>query len=196
MAIGEVWRASCLGSHSGNELAVVTWHFRMKSAADPAGTIGLYLKTQFIDTVKAQQTSLFRWDSIQFLRVNASPPMSAQYNTAFPIAGTNVGGEAAHQVAVVVTHKTQYAGRSYRGRHYLPAIAASLFTAGMLQNTTRNALQTYYDDIVAGVGGAGSNNDIEWVVWSQKLLTYTPVNDTLVRDNPGIQRRRRMGSGV
>lgn len=195
MAVGEVYRASVVGSHSGTEQAIVTWHFRMLTGADPTGTIGLYLKTYWCDLVKTKQSTLFRWDQINFLRVNASPPISSTYSTAFPIAGTSSGAEWAHQVAVVVTHRTQYAGRSYRGRHYLPAIDPTLFAAGLLGVATKNALQTYYDDIVAAVGSGGANTDIRWVVWSQKLLTYTDVTDTVVRDNPGVIRRRRIGTG-
>lgn len=196
MAIGEVYRASVVGSHTGTEVAVVTWHFRMLSAAAPDTTIGLYLKTYWCDLVKTKMSNAFRFDSIDLLLVNASPPVSYQYVTAFPIAGTDANAETAHQVACVVTHKTQYAGRSYRGRHYIPALGADGFTAGLISTTLRNALQTYYDDIVAAVGASGSNTDIQWVVWSQKLLTYTPVKDTLVRTVPGVIRRRRVGVGV
>lgn len=196
MAIGEVYRASVVGSHTGTELAVVTWHFRMLSTANPFTTIGLYLKTYWCDLVKTRMAASFRFDSIQFLRVNASPPISDQYVTGFPIVGTGSGDELPHQVAIVVKHKTAYAGRSYRGRHYIPAITESYVSAGLLLAADRNALQTYYDDIVAAVGASGANTDIQWVVWSQKLLTYNAVTDTVVRDVPGVIRRRRVGVGV
>lgn len=196
MATGEVYRASCVGSHLGTELGVMTWHFRMLSEANPTNTIGLYLKTYWLDLIKTKQTTGFRWDSIDLLRVNASPPISDQYITAFPIVGTGGAAETAHQVAVVVTHKTQYAGRSYRGRHYIPGILGTSITLGLLDTTVRNAIQTYYDDIVAAVGSGGANTDIRWVVWSQKLLTYTDVNNTIVRTVPGVIRRRRVGVGV
>ena len=196
MATGEVYRASVVGSHLGTEVAVVTWHFRMLSEANPTNTIGLYLKTYWVDLIKTKQSNTFRWDSIDLLLVNASPPKSDQYITAFPILGTDVTAEVGHQLSVVVTHKTQYAGRSYRGRHYIPAIGGDQWTAGLLSTTCRNAVQTYYDDIVAAVGSGGANTDIRWVVWSQKLLTYTDVNNTIVRTVPGVIRRRRVGVGV
>lgn len=195
MAIGEVWRASVQGSHGGSELAIVTWHFRMLSAADPTATIGAYLKVQWCDCVKAYQSNQFRWDQINLLRVNASPPISAQYTTGFPVAGSGANGETPHQTAIVITSKTQYAGRSYRGRHYLPGLDQFDFLQGIVTTTCKNALQTYYDDIVAGTGAGGSNTDIRWVVWSQKLLAYTDVNDAVVRTVPGVQRRRRVGVG-
>lgn len=196
MATGEVYRASVVGSHTGTELAVVTWHFRMLSEATPDSTIGAYLKTYWCDLVKTRQAGTFRWDSIEFLRVNASPPISYHYATAFPVTGTGTGEEMPRQVAVVVTHRTQYAGRSYRGRHYIPALTENYFTSGLVETAALAALQTYYDDIVAAVGASGSNTDIQWVVWSQKLMTYTAVREAVVRNVPGVIRRRRVGVGV
>lgn len=196
MATGEVWRASVVGSHAGTELAVNTWHFRMLTSADPVATIGLYLKTYWIDTMKTKWSNSFRIDEIDFLRVNASPPISDRYTTAMPIAGQLAQEETAHQVAAVATIRTQYAGRSYRGRHYIPALGETSWTAGLLDTTVRNAIQTYYDDIVAAVGASGANSDIRWVVWSHKLLTSTDVKDVIVRSVPGVVRRRRVGVGV
>lgn len=196
MAQGEVYRASVQGTYLGSEVAIVTWHFRMLTAADPTATIGLYLKTYWVDLIKTKQCNDFRWDQINLLLVNASPPKSSIYVTGFPVVGTGGSNAIAHQVAAVVTHKTQYAGRSYRGRHYLPALDQIQWTDGLLDVTTRNAIQTYYDDIVAAVGAGGANTDLSWVVWSQKLLTYTPVNGTIVRQIPGVIRRRRVGVGM
>jgi hypothetical protein len=168
----------------------------MLSEASPETTIGLYLKTYFLDLIKTKQVSAFRWDSIDGLLVNASPPKSWQYTTAFPIVGTAGADDYVHQSACVVTHRTQYAGRSYRGRHYIPGLNAAQYTNGLISTAARNAIQTYYDDIKAAVGSGGANTDIRWVVWSQKLLTYTDVTDTLVRTIPGVIRRRRVGVGV
>lgn len=195
MAVGEVWRASVQGSHSGTELAIVTWHFRMLSAADPTTTIGLYLKTYWCDLIKTKMHNTFRWDQINLLRVNASPPISATYNTGFPILGQDGTEILPAQNAIVVKHATQYAGRSYRGRHYLPAMSVTSIDGGLVENAWRAAIQTYYDDIVAAVGSGGANTDIRWVVWSQKLLTYTDINEAVVRNVPGVIRRRRVGTG-
>lgn len=195
MAIGEVYRASVVGSHSGTELAVCTFHFRMLSEAAPDTTIGLYLKTYWCDLVKTRQNSEFRWDRINLLRVNASPPVSYEYTTGFPVAGTTGDLPLARQTACVVTTKTGYAGRSYRGRHYIPALGSNQISSALWAAATVSALQTYYDDMVAAVGASGANTDIRWVVWSYKLLTYTDITDTIVRNNPAVIRRRRIGVG-
>lgn len=196
MATDDIWRLSFIGSHSGTELAVITMHIRMKTGSGTFAGACAYLKTNLIDLVKTQQSNTFRWDEIRGLTVNLTPPRADLYNTAFPVVGTVVTEETAHQVAAVVSVKTAYAGRSYRGRNYLPAISEASWSQGLLSSATGNALQTYYDDLVAALGANGSNADYQWVVWSEKLQQGNAVTDTIVRDVPGVVRRRRVGVGV
>lgn len=196
MATGDVWRLSLIGSHSGTELAVMTMHIAMKTGSGTFAGACLYLKTNLLDLLKTKQANTFRWDEIRGLTVNLNPPLADLYNTAFPLTGTAAGEEPPHQVAAVVSTKTHFAGRSYRGRNYIPALPETAWVAGLLDSTTGNALQTYYDDLVAALGLGGSNADYQWVVWSQKLQGANAITDTIVRDVPGVIRRRRVGVGV
>lgn len=196
MAIGDVWRLSLIGSHSGTELGVITMHIRMKTANGTFGGACLYLKTNLIDLLKTQQSTAWRWDEIRGLTVNTAPPVADLYNTGFPIAGTVASEVVPHQVAIVVSTKTAYAGRSYRGRNYLPGFGEDAFTLGLVTAAKGNAIQTYYDDLVAALGASGANADYMWVVWSEKLQNYNGITDTIVRDVPGVIRRRRVGVGV
>ena len=196
MAIGQVWRLSCIGSHAGTELAVITMHIYMKTGAGTfAGAAG-YIKTNLLDLLKTKQSTTFRWDEIRGLTVNTTPPLADLFNTGLPVAGQSASEEQAHQVALVVSTKTAYAGRSYRGRNYIPAIPEVSVTAGLFDNTVTDAVQVYYDDLVAALGASGANADYMWVVWSDKLQAYFGITDTIVRNVPGIVRRRRVGVGV
>lgn len=196
MATGDVWRMSLIGSHLGTELAVMTMHIRMKTEAGTFAGAAAYLKTNLLDLLKTKQSSTFRWDEIRGLTVNTSPPRADLYNTGLPAIGALPGEEAPHQVAAVVSTKTLYAGRSYRGRNYIPALSEGSWTGGLLTSADGNAIQTYYDDLVAALGNSGANADYMWVVWSEKLQTYNGIVDTIVRDVPGVIRRRRVGVGV
>jgi hypothetical protein len=196
MAAGDVWRLSLIGSHSGTELAVMTMHIEFKTANSSFAGACAYLKTNLLDLLKTYQATTFRWDEIRGLTVNTSPPRADLYNTAFPIAGTVAVEETAHQVAAVVSTKTLYAGRSYRGRNYIPALTETAWVGGLLAGATGNAIQTYYDDLVAAIGQTGANADYKWVVWSKRLVAGNGITDTIVRDVPGVIRRRRVGVGV
>jgi hypothetical protein len=196
MATGDVWRLSLIGSHSGTELAVITMHVLMKTSGATFAGAAAYLKTNLIDLLKTKQSSTFRWDEIRGLTVNTTPPRADLYNTGFPIA-CNIGTEEqAHQVALVVSTKTAFAGRSYRGRNYLPAIPEASITAGLFDNALVDAVQVYYDDLVAALGASGANVDYQWVVWSKRLQASNGITDTIVRNIPGVVRRRRIGVGV
>lgn len=196
MATGDVWRLSLIGSHSGTELAVITMHIKMKTSNGTFAGACAYLKTNLIDLLKTKQSNTFRWDEIRGLTVNTSPPVADLYNTAFPIACSVVTTELPHQSALVVATKTAYAGRSYRGRNFIPAIPAANAPGGLFDNATVDAIQTYYDDLVAALGASGANADYMWVVWSEKLQASNGITDTIVRNVPGVIRRRRVGVGV
>lgn len=195
MATNDVWRLSAIGSHSGTEIAVCTMHIRMKTNSGTPEGAAAYLKTNLWTLVATQQATTFRWDRIVGLSRNLVPPVSAEYTTGFPITGGAAYDELPRQVALVVTHKTAYAGRRYRGRHYLPAMTEAYSGSGVFASTLTNALQTYYDDLVAALGVGGTNADYEWVVWSAKNGAAYPVKQAIVRNNPAVIRRRRVGVG-
>jgi len=196
MAQGDVWRMSLIGSHLGTELAVMTMHIEMKTGAGTFAGAAAYLKTNLLDLLKTYQSNTFRWDEIRGLTVNTAPPRADLYNTGFPVLGIKATEEPPHQVAAVVSTKTLYAGRSYRGRNYIPALSEADWTGGLIAGATGNAIQTYYDDLVAAIGNSGANADYKWVVWSKRLQAGNGIVDTIVRDVPGVIRRRRVGVGV
>ena len=195
MAQGDVWRLTFIGSYGGTEQAMITMHILMKTANGTFAGAAAYLTTNLINLIKTRQSSSFRWDEVRGLTVNTSPPRAELYNTGYPISGTDVADAQVHQVALIVSTKTYYAGRSYRGRNYLPAMTENSSTAGLWTNSVVDAVQTYYDDLVAALGGTGSNNDYQWGVWSEKLQAFNAIADTIVRNVPGVVRRRRVGVG-
>ncbi len=195
MATNDVWRLSCIGSHAGTELAVITMHIRMKTNVGTFDGAAAYIKTNLLDLLKTKEDNGFRWDKIVGLTRNTTPKVSGEYSTGFPLQGTVVAEGTPRQAAIVVTHKTAYAGRSYRGRHYIPSLSIEELTGELWNAATVSGIQTYYDDLVAALGSGGANPDYEWVVWSDKLDVATPVTQAIVRNNPGVIRRRRIGVG-
>lgn len=195
MATNDVWRLSCLGSHAGAELAVITMHIKFLTANATFDGAAAYIKTNLLSLINTKESNSFRWDKIVGLTRNLTPPVSAEYATGFPVSGSRPSQEVSRQVSLVVTHKTSYAGRSYRGRHYIPGMSSEYISGGLFTGADITAIQTYYDDLVAALGLGGANADYQWVVWSDKLNVATPVSSAIVRTNPGVIRRRRIGVG-
>lgn len=123
-----------------------------------------------------------------------------------------VASEAtATQVAGIVSWKTNYAGRRYRGRTYLPAVPESMLTLGFLEPAQRTAMDTWADwHRAQAFTGPGSS------AWSANLVvlsdpdgvlpssttpagkrqpTFDVVQSYVIRYSPGTQRRRKIGVG-
>lgn len=196
MAVNDIWRVSLVGSHSGTEIAVMTSHWRLKSGVGTFAALAALLKVGLIDNFKTQQATTFRWDMINGLKISPLPKQSATYTTGFPVAGTLAGDEMAHQVAMIMSLRTANAGRSYRGRMFMPACVEGQMTSGIFDAGGVTAMQAAMTAVVGVYGSGGTDPDYEWVVWSDRLSTYTPITAVIVRNNPGTIRRRRIGVGA
>lgn len=196
MAINNVHRFSCMGSHLGTEIAVITLHMKEISGAAEVASACLGIVNDLLSDFQAIQADTFRWDQINVLTVNTSPRVSEEYTTGFPLVGALSGGfELPHQVALITTVKTAYAGRSYRGRNYLPAMCEGNSANGLFTTGATTPVTTAWNTFLGHYGASGSDSNWQWVVWSDKLQLATPVTGFVVRSNPGVIRRRRVGVG-
>lgn len=196
MATGDIWRLSLMGSTAGGAIITcTTCHVRMKSSGGTFAGAAAYLKTNLLDLLKTYQTSSYSWTGINGQSVNLVPPVIASYTTGFPIAGAVAVQATPPQIALVVKLGTAYAGRSYRGRMYIPGMDESETTGTTFEAVMTNAYKTYYDDLVAAWGSGGSSTDYELVVYSRKLAVANPVTYATVRTIPYTQRRRVLGVG-
>lgn len=197
MATGDVWRLSCIGNHSGYEMAIITLHVRMTSEVGTFAGAAALVKANLLDLLKTWNATTFAWIGINGITENTTPKTSAEYTTGFPLTGESVGqDELPHQVALVTTLKTAYAGRSYRGRVYLPAFTENFQTSGFWTAGHVTNVQGAFNTLLGLIGSSGSSNDYRLVVWSKKLNTSTNVTLAIARNNPAVIRRRRIGVGA
>lgn len=114
------------------------------------------------------------------------------------IAGTGVAPSLPNQCCVLVSLRTANAGKSGRGRQYLPGLAiANLASNGTLLATTRDAIDTAYQSFINGLtstgqvvilhgGYAGKINGVP----QYKSLTSDNVTAVAVATKFATQRRR------
>ena len=196
MAVGDVYRFSMIGDWEGAYVGVTTLHARMKSGAGTPQGFCAALTTNLVSLLKGYQNNIWYWRQINFLSENLTPPVSGNYTTGYPIQGVASGDSLPYTAAGVWSWRTAYAGRSYRGRSYIPEIPEAHQNKGVLSSTLLNAWTNYANDLLAAYGSGGSSADYELGVWSQKLSTFTIFNDVLIRSLLGTQRRRRQGTGA
>jgi len=209
MAIGDVYRIAYVGTWNGQQVVNV-FHFKMKSNVEPVSTAATYLTTALYSLYKTKVQNTLTWNLVQGRKLTI-PLQGLDYNLPTPQVGSNAVASQPMTHAVVVSLRTQYAGRRYRGRLYLPGLNSTYISNGNIATTDRNAIQTYFDDMVAAVGSTGSNADLQWGVWSRVVgevknasghVTsydyngFTPITSTIVRTILGSMRTRAIGRGT
>lgn len=109
---------------------------------------------------------------------------AAQAGTAAPVH--------APQVAVVASLRTGAAGRSARGRLYVPYRGSNISAAGVVQNSGLVLVSGYASAVVQAVGGAlvASSLSGAWVVYSPKLNSVAAVSSILVGSQCDTVRHR------
>lgn len=101
--------------------------------------------------------------------------------------GGSASGSMPNQVACVVTLRSDAAGRSYRGRMYMPATGAAVGT-GQFSNPIVDAFCTKWAGFFSDWDSSGDNGKI--VVVSSTKTSAVEVTRVTVDTRPDIQRRR------
>lgn len=132
------------------------------------------------------------------------PGTSAGYDYTYgPIAGGDASSEELPpQVTAVVTWRTALAGRSYRGRTFLPTTAEQNQDSGVLGATYTGYVNAFITQMLAVFGPTGSDTNWQFVVISRfnngsprATPIGTPVTSGLLRPRLYTQRRRVFGHG-
>jgi hypothetical protein len=96
-------------------------------------------------------------------------------------SGTPVPGSAtsvhAPQVCIVASLRTSSAGRSFRGRTYVPLRSGVISSLGVVSSAGQSAVAAYVNSISTAVFAAAAMQSIAsaWVVYSPKLGTMTAL---------------------
>lgn len=206
MAINDTLQLAISGTLQG-QLVVCTHHYRAETADNDESE----LLTNWRAECQASWLNLvhltYTLTKIVARQVCGSTPLRTpveySYSSPQPV-GTVAGADAApNQCAGVVSLKTPLAGKSYRGRFYLPAVPPSYSAHGQVFAAYVTAANAYMANAIQ-LGGGVPNGNFRLVVHSptraqpgvQCQDCSTPVNAYILRDPLGTQRRRRVGVGA
>lgn len=198
MAAGDVWRLSAIGDFDATHLVVTTLHVKFLTPAANFNDAAQWFKSYILTNYAGYLANTFVWRQVNGITVNVTPPQSGTYvGPLWPYTGLVAGDSCPYTNAVVVKHSTAYAGRSYRGRSYLPAPAETYQASSALTAPALTAIQGHFDTLVTAWGAGGTDPNYRWVVWSSKPgIGATEVTGATVRSVLGTQRRRRPGVGA
>jgi hypothetical protein len=195
MALADVWQTRFV-TQFGNQAGfnVRHWLVTQQTGADAqAQTVADQLDTIFSALYKPMMAVQASWIGVEAQRIIPTPagvPVLVATRTG---PGTVAGDALPPQVAGVISLKTQFAGRKYRGRLYTPFI-------GELSNDVNGipvpgyvvqlgALATQLTVSHQITSGADSTV-LTPIVFHRKDSTYTIITSNLVRKVWGTQRRR------
>jgi hypothetical protein len=135
----------------------------------------------------------FKGFGIRELPVMGIPLPAPAYDNTAALPGTITGNMLPHQVAGLLSLRTAFAGRSGRGRLYMPFPTTS---CSGLNGTILPAYSTPLGVFAAlvpatvTVTGAGGNAVLTPVLVNRKTAVWKVINNVLVSSNFATQRRR------
>jgi len=152
------------------------------------------LNTIFAFAYRGMMPSSADYRGVSVQRIFPLPRTVASINVTLAGPGSALGGLQPSQVAALVAKRTDFAGRSFRGRAYVPFPAdtfqaadgnpATTFVTGELL-TFANLID---DTLTAGV--LLDTVDLKPVLWKLPVGPATPVTQTIARALWATQRRR------
>lgn len=196
MAAGDIWRLSANVLMFDQE-QVNVWHFEDTSGATPDA--GQSLLNAFEDAALPSYRALFSNQGyVQLVEARQVTGGSAvaqrSYDTSNGIGLRSGSDTLPLQAAAIITWRTGLAGRSRRGRSYLPStIEGDIGQAGGIGSTYAGLLADFATDLLTMVTPVSLD---EWQlhVWSPTLSVATRVTEFVVRPYLGTQRSRRSGT--
>lgn len=143
--------------------------------------------TYWITAFANAQTTLAYCRALYYAAAGTKATFSGEYTPPAPIAGSSTA-HLPNQIACCVTLRTNLAGRSHRGRMYLPATGASPGADGQINLPTATTFATKWAGFFSDWNTSGDNGQI--VVVSALLTSATEVTSVSVDTRLDVQRRR------
>lgn len=206
--VGSLIRAAVRMTQDSNE-AINVLYFKQLSAGGDMGGLSDAIKTTLYDQIKGSNPATWALSDITITEQVVGG--GAQLITTYNVAGTNGVPSSAITTCGVVSLRTALAGRSHRGRQYVPITGGASVAQGSLIPAVVTVLQNAYDAFRLIYGVGGTDTDYTWGVWSRLLgdvvvgghitgynvaAGFFPINAVHVDSIARVQRRRELGVGA
>lgn len=172
MPIGDVWQVQARGTVLGQQ-HIHTLHFRdITGLAAPTAIVTVWqatCRTAFRNCF--ENTDLVLQDYV-IRQVCGTPPLAASAAATEPgatQAGTRTSGSDTEPswLARVISWRTAFSGRRFRGRSYLGGLRESWLSGNNLVGGETALLDAYVTAFLGAFGPTGSSTDWRGVVYSQ-----------------------------
>jgi len=195
MAIGDLWEAKVYVA-TPTQVGINVRHYLVDAqaglgatAAQIAGAFGTLVQAEYKDCMSNEAT--FRGVSMQ--KLAPGPVEAIQYSTASAGPGAVASEMLPKQVSGIITWTTALAGRSNRGRTYVPFPTESFQTLDGKPNASYMTVLGNLAAVLASsvaAGGGGNTSTLIPCVWSRILGIVNPITNWTPRQKWATQRRR------
>lgn len=209
MAANETYELAMLGTYHGQQI-VTTHHFRetVPWVPPPSAEQSLIdkwqaaLQTAWLNCFPGTYSLL----TLRARKVCGTLPLPEAVEEGVNAAGSRSGGASVEWpawMALLVTEKTGVAGRSYRGRYYVPGVTDADVDGDVFTTTAFTLwalVGTYNAALLSAFGPTGSDGTFRLVVHSRKLAAVpgaqcqqssTPVTALVRSIRPATMKSRK-----
>lgn len=193
--INDIYEARIICTQA-NQISINVRHYRVSSKAGTGATDGQIaniVSLSFHQVYKDVMASSASFRGVGVKRIRPLPA-SGETTTILDLGpGSQAGDPLPLQTSGMITLKTGLAGRSFRGRVYVPFPAevdngaTGVPTAGYLTRLDTLAARFL---LTLTAGSAGNTNDLAPVVFSRKLNDVVVLTQTIGRPRWATQRPR------
>lgn len=193
MAVGDIYRLAVRSTYNNIDDIVNVLHYRQELVV--VGNPAEDLANQWATDLMTLYTALFPGAiSVTDITVRPIPPATEFFDLSLtPQAGAQPGQVLPLFSAPIITWRSDFIGRSKRGRSYLPPLSESFQDAGTIDAAVIAGMDNYaiaaMQLLELGIP--------QWqlVVYSATLGSAVPVTGHVSRPLLGSQRRRKQGVG-
>lgn len=199
MAIDDIYRLSVQWEQRATlDDAVNVFHFKQLNATvfdTPGEDLVQAFQGEAEERYTALVTDLY---AIKRYSVRKIGGVDEEYDLGVNVEGTLGAGTGMlpAQVAAIISWRTGLAGRSHRGRTYLPPANESSIASGVYESSYLIVMGQFASLVLGMASHIGvAYGQYQVGVYSPTLEEFFPYTTFLARQTPGIVRRRRIGSG-
>lgn len=194
MAVGDIFRVT-MEQALHSQTIMNTLHYRcVTTGGADSPVLAALITSNITPLMKAVQSNELTHGPVYVQKIWPLPPLlPAANNTAIGVAGV-AQNSLPTSMAVVITKKTEFAGRKYRGRFFaagVPVTHENDSRLALANVAAWQALADALDDVLVTPGWS-----FQPVLWHKATKTYHDLMSGEVRLILRNQRRRQVGKGI
>lgn len=192
MAVNDVFQA-VIEQKLHNQTVLNVLHFRLDADQPTAVALNQDVRTIIIPTMKGVQSNELQHVAVWTQKIWPLPPLNAVRDATAAGPGTVAQNSLPTSVAVVLTKRTAFAGRKYRGRVYVCGVPVTHESDSTLAAANQAAWQALADKFAFAAWAA---SDFTPIIWHRGPKTDDTVITVEARTILRNQRRRQVGVGA